>query len=111
MRRVDTIGERGSVNQPCHSLIESESVEYLPAISIAAFFVLLMAWSNDQDKKQYPNYSLRDDFVTLLRGIREMTLKDAIIIVWKLGVYVICLIAFFWVAGMIGITGPLCWRC
>ena len=67
-------------------------MEYLPAIGIAALFALLMAWSNDQDKKQYPDYSLRDDFVTLLKGVREITLKDAILIAWKLGVYVTCLL-------------------
>ena len=86
-------------------------MEYLPAAAVLTFYGCLLWWSHAQDKRQHPGYSLRGDVRSLLTGLREMTLWEAAVIIWKLSLYLVGLIAFFWVAAMFGFTGPACWRC
>lgn len=86
-------------------------MEYLSTLAVFSLFGWLMWWSHARDKRQHPGYSLRGDIRNLMAVLREMTLKEAVVIAWKLCLYLVCLLAFFWVAAMMGFTGPVCWRC
>ncbi len=86
-------------------------MEYLPALAVLAAFGWLIWWGHSQDQKEHPGYSIRRDMRRLLTSLGDMTLKETVVVVWSLCLYLAALAAFFWIAALAGLTGPVCWHC
>jgi len=87
------------------------AMEYLLTFAVLALYGWLMWWGHQQDKKQKTGYSLRGELKSFFASLGNVTLKETVVGLWNLCLYFIALLAFFWVAAMIGFTGPVCWRC